>query len=54
MLRYLTAGESHGKSLTGILDGFPAGVKIDAARIARLLARRRLAPGRSARQASLS
>ncbi|MBU2575405.1 MAG: chorismate synthase [Elusimicrobia bacterium] len=50
MLRYLTAGESHGKFLTGILDGFPAGVKIDAACVARLLERRRLAPGRSARQ----
>lgn len=50
MLRYLTAGESHGKFLTGILDGFPAGVEIDAKYISRLLARRRLAPGRSPRQ----
>ncbi|MBI4802627.1 MAG: chorismate synthase [Elusimicrobia bacterium] len=50
MLRYLTAGESHGKTLTGILDGFPAGVRIDAARVARGLERRRRAPGRSARQ----
>lgn len=50
MLRYLTAGESHGRFLTGILDGFPAGVKIDPACVSRLLARRRLAPGRSARQ----
>ena len=51
MLRYLTAGESHGKYLTGILEGFPAGVKIDTAYIAAQLKRRRLAPGRSARQA---
>lgn len=50
MLRYLTAGESHGRSLTGILDGFPAGVPIEAAYISRLLARRRLAPGRGERQ----
>lgn len=51
MLRYLTAGESHGKYLSGIIEGFPAGVKIDHAYIAAQLKRRRLAPGRSARQA---
>lgn len=51
MLRYLTAGESHGEYLSGILDGFPAGVKITAAYIAAQLKRRRTAPGRSARQA---
>jgi chorismate synthase len=51
MLRYLTAGESHGKYLSGILDGFPAGVRITRACIAAQLQRRRLAPGRSARQA---
>ncbi len=51
MLRYLTAGESHGKYLSGILEGFPAGVKISPAYIAGQLKRRRLAPGRSARQA---
>ena len=28
-LKYLTAGESHGKGLLGILDGLPAGIKID-------------------------
>ena len=27
-IRYLTAGESHGKALMGILDGIPSGVKI--------------------------
>jgi chorismate synthase len=51
MLRYLTAGESHGEYLSGILEGFPAGVKIPPAYIAAQLKRRRLAPGRSARQA---
>ena len=51
MLRYLTAGESHGKYLSGILEGFPAGVKITRDYIAAQLRRRRQAPGRSARQA---
>lgn len=50
-MRYLTAGESHGNYLTAILEGFPAGVKIAPAYIAAQLKRRRLAPGRSARQA---
>jgi chorismate synthase len=39
-LRWLTAGESHGPSLTGILDGMPAGVPLDEGVIARELARR--------------
>jgi len=52
MIRYLTAGESHGDSLTGILEGFPAGVRTDRAYIAGELARRRGAPGRSARQSA--
>jgi len=51
MLRHLTAGESHGEYLTGILEGFPAGVRIAPAFIAAQLRRRRQAPGRSARQA---
>ncbi len=51
MLRHLTAGESHGEYLTGILEGFPAGVKITPALIEAQLRRRRQAPGRSARQA---
>ncbi|HNW43283.1 MAG TPA: chorismate synthase [Elusimicrobiales bacterium] len=51
MLRYLTAGESHGETITGILDGFPAGVPVTAAHIAAQLRRRRLAPGRGPRQA---
>ena len=51
MLRYLTAGESHGKYLAGILEGFPAGVRVTKQYIAAQLKRRRQAPGRSARQA---
>ena len=51
MLRYLTAGEAHGPALIGIMDGFPAGVKIDKDYVARSLARRRTVPGRSSRQA---
>lgn len=39
-LRFLTAGESHGPCLTGILDGMPAGLRLDEATIARDLARR--------------
>lgn len=51
MLRYLTAGESHGETITGILDGFPAGVPVPLACIAAQLERRRRAPGRGPRQA---
>ena len=29
MLRYFTAGESHGKTLIALIDGFPAGVTVD-------------------------
>ncbi|MEM1304932.1 MAG: chorismate synthase, partial [Planctomycetota bacterium] len=29
MLRYWTAGESHGQTLLALVDGFPAGVKLD-------------------------
>ncbi|HEX6813405.1 MAG TPA: chorismate synthase [Planctomycetota bacterium] len=39
-LRFLTAGESHGPSLTGILEGMPAGLRLDDAVLARELARR--------------
>src|SRR6476660_8017761 len=51
MLRWLTAGESHGPSLTAVLDGLPAGVEITSAEIGRDLARRRLGYGRGARMA---
>ena len=30
MLRYLTAGESHGPALTAIVEGFPSGITFDA------------------------
>src|ERR687892_975669 len=50
MLRLLTAGESHGKSLVGVLEGLPAGVPISPKEIAGELARRRHGHGRSGRQ----
>ncbi|MBW3603409.1 MAG: chorismate synthase [Actinobacteria bacterium] len=48
-LRYLTAGESHGPALVGILEGMPAGVVVDRAAISHQLARRRHGHGRSPR-----
>ena len=50
MLRYLTAGESHGKALTVIVEGLPAGMPIVAEDIETDLARRRLGYGRGPRQ----
>ncbi len=49
MLRYLTAGESHGKALMGIIEGLPAGVFIDKQRIDHDLARRQQGYGRGGR-----
>ena len=49
MLRWLTAGESHGPALVGILEGMPAGVSVTTADIAGELKRRRLGIGRGAR-----
>src|SRR3954465_11525546 len=49
MLRWLTAGESHGPSLTAILEGLPAHVRVTSADLADALARRRLGYGRGAR-----
>ena len=51
MLRYLTAGESHGPGLVTIVDGLPAGLDIDASSIGAELARRRLGFGRGGRMA---
>ncbi|MGD0997828.1 MAG: chorismate synthase [Thermoleophilia bacterium] len=48
--RYLTAGESHGRQLTAIVEGCPAGLALDAAAIDADLARRQLGYGRGARQ----
>ena len=45
ILRLTTFGESHGPAIGGILDGFPAGVKIDEELIRKDLSRRR--PGQS-------
>ncbi len=49
MLRYLTAGESHGQALVVIVEGLPAGLPITAPEIAGELARRRLGYGRGPR-----
>jgi chorismate synthase len=49
MLRYLTAGESHGKGLTVILEGVPAGVPLLPEEIDRDLARRQIGYGRGGR-----
>ena len=50
VLRFLTAGESHGPGLVVILEGLPAGVPVGGASIARELARRRHGYGRGGRQ----
>jgi chorismate synthase len=49
MLRFLTAGESHGPALIGIVEGLPAGLNVDCEAINRDLARRQIGIGRSAR-----
>ncbi len=49
MLRWLTAGESHGRALVAICEGMPAGVEITTEDIAAALARRRAGYGRGAR-----
>lgn len=50
MLRYLTAGESHGRGLVAIVEGLPAGLPISTDEIRGELARRRLGYGRGPRQ----
>lgn len=50
MVRWLTAGESHGPSLVAILEGLPAGIAVTSEDIETALARRRLGYGRGARQ----
>jgi chorismate synthase len=49
MLRWLTAGESHGPALVAVLEGLPAGVSVTTDDVAAALARRRLGYGRGAR-----
>jgi len=50
MLRYLTAGESHGQALVVIVEGLPAGLNVTAEQIHNELGRRRLGYGRGPRQ----
>ena len=50
MLRFLTAGESHGQALVVIIEGLPAGLEITVDEIQSELARRRLGFGRGPRQ----
>ena len=49
MLRWITAGESHGPAIIAVLDGMPSGVEVTTAVVARDLVRRRLGYGRGAR-----
>ena len=49
MVRWLTAGESHGPALVAIIEGLPAGIEVSSADIDLDLARRRLGAGRGAR-----
>lgn len=49
MLRWITAGESHGPELVAVLEGLPAGIEITTADVQAALARRRLGYGRGAR-----
>ena len=50
MLRYLTAGESHGQALVTVVEGLPAGLEVTAEDIQAELGRRRLGYGRGPRQ----
>ncbi len=50
MFRFITAGESHGKCLTAIVDGFPAGLDVSIAKLNHELSRRQGGYGRSHRQ----
>nr|MDJ0954948.1 chorismate synthase [Acidimicrobiia bacterium] len=49
MLRFLTAGESHGPGLVTIVEGLPAGLPVSTDSLAEELARRRLGYGRGRR-----
>ncbi|BAX98102.1 chorismate synthase [Mycobacteroides stephanolepidis] len=51
VLRWITAGESHGRALVAVLEGMVAGVELTSEDIGRQLARRRLGYGRGARMA---
>ncbi|MGA3037554.1 MAG: chorismate synthase [Vulcanimicrobiaceae bacterium] len=49
-MRYLTAGESHGQALMGIIEGIPAGIELDTAYLHAQAKRRKLGYGRGNRQ----
>lgn len=49
MVRWLTAGESHGQALVAIIEGLPAGIEVTSTDVGDQLARRRLGAGRGAR-----
>jgi chorismate synthase len=49
VLRWITAGESHGPALVAVLDGLPSGIAVTTAELAHELGRRRLGYGRGAR-----
>jgi len=49
MIRFLTAGESHGKGLNAIVEGFPSNLKIEASYIDAQLKRRQMGYGRGGR-----
>ena len=49
MIRFLTAGESHGPALVGIIDGLPAGMRIDIDALGREVAARQAGHGRGGR-----
>ena len=49
MLRWITAGESHGRALVAVVEGMVAGVEVTSTDIGDQLARRRLGYGRGAR-----
>ena len=50
MLKWTTAGESHGPALVASMEGAPAGIEVSTGLIAQALAERRLGYGRGARQ----
>ena len=50
-MRFLTAGESHGQKLVGIIEGLPSGVKISKEQVDKALRKRQQGPGRGGRMA---
>ncbi|MGC8499630.1 MAG: chorismate synthase [Leptospirillia bacterium] len=51
MIRFLTAGESHGPGLTGVIEGLPAGLELSAESLSHDMGRRRMGYGRGGRMA---